>query len=126
MSAIQKVPFTGNMCHKLDPKSRVAVPAHWRVSHGCSLRLIEAKREGYNIIKCYTEESFASMVHEVKTQAQAKDFSARDIDAYLGLIIGKCCEADLNSQGKLLIPKNQREGLALSDSVHLVGRGDYF
>ena len=45
--------FTGNVTHKLDPKSRVAIPAGWRVVQEQTLVMIAAcSEEKYRIMKC--------------------------------------------------------------------------
>jgi len=126
MASATPVMFRGNVTHKLDPKSRVAVPAGWRAAQNGSLCLIDSCYDGYQIVKCYTDDSFAAMIDTVRTQALEKGIEPGEVDRYLGRIIGSCFEAEVSSQGKLLIPKQQRERLRLADSVQIVGRGDYF
>lgn len=126
MTIERKVLFSGNMTHKLDPKSRVSMPAAWRSKSSSTLKLIEALREGHQIIKCYTEDSFQSMVSEVRSKAEAAGHAHIEIEKYLGAIIGVSYEAVLSSQGKLLIPKKQRDKMQLEEQLTIVGRGDYF
>ncbi len=123
---LSTVMFTGNVTHKLDPKSRVAVPAGWRAAREGALLLIDAKKKGYSIVKCYTPSSFAHMVASVRQGAEAMGARPAEIDQYVGDIIGRSFEAEVSTQGKLLIPKQQRENLRLSDTATLVGRGEYF
>jgi len=122
----RKVLFSGNMTHRLDPKSRVSMPAAWRSKSSNTLKLIEAQREGYQIIKCYTEDSFQSMVSEVRCKAEAAGHAHIEIEKYLGAIIGVSYDTELSSQGKLLIPKKQRDKMKLLEQLTIVGRGDYF
>lgn len=122
----QKVMFTGNVTHKLDPKSRVAVPAGWRAAQQGVLRLIAASSDGYEILKCYTEEAFAEKIESIRTQAEMRGIEPGDIDRYVGIITGRSFEAEVSSQGKLLIPKGQRERLHLEDMATIVGRGAHF
>ena len=120
------VQFTGNVNHKLDPKSRVAIPANWRAAQREALVLIDACSESYNVLKCYTRQSFAEMIKAIRQRAEADGISPGDVDRYVGKITGRCFEAEVSSQGKLLIPKPQRERLKLTDTATLVGRGSYF
>lgn len=120
------VQFTGNVTHKLDPKSRVAVPAHWRAAQREALVLIDASSDAYKILKCYTRESFAEMIRSIRQRAAAEGIAPGDVDRYVGRITGCCFEAEVSSQGKLLIPKPQRERLKLTDTATIVGRGSYF
>lgn len=118
--------FTGNVTHKLDPKSRVAIPANWRDAQGTTLWMIATQNEGHPILKCYTKDSFAEMVEGIRSFAEARGFEPIKTNQYLGAIIGMSFEAEVSSQGKLLIPKAQRERLKLADNATIVGRGSYF
>lgn len=118
--------FTGNVTHKLDPKSRVAIPASWKAVQREALVLIEASNENHRVLKCYTRQSFAEMVKSIRTRAEADGISPGVVDQYVGKITGCCFETEVSSQGKLLIPKQQRERLKLTDTATIVGRGSYF
>ncbi|MBQ1961193.1 MAG: hypothetical protein II349_06695 [Akkermansia sp.] len=120
------VMFTGNVTHKLDPKSRVAVPAGWRAAQGETLIMIDASSESYRIMKCYTKEAFAEKMTTIRMQAEAQGISPGEIDLYVGKIIGCSFEAEVSTQGKLLIPKKQRERIGLVENATIVGRGAYF
>lgn len=126
MSDTTTVMFTGNVTHKLDPKSRVAIPAGWRAAQGQTLVMIDALSEGYHILKCFTRDAFAAKLHAIRQQAEAHNIPPGDIDVYIGRITGCCFEAEVSSQGKLLIPKQQREKLNLKDTATIVGRSNYF
>lgn len=126
MEEVSTVMFTGNVTHKPDAKSRVSVPADWRAAHGAVLTLIEALNEGYPVVKCYTRKAFEQKLDTIRAQAEARGAEPGDIDRYIGVITGRCFAAEVSTQGKLLIPKAQRERLHLTDSVVLVGRGRYF
>ncbi len=123
---LSTVMFTGNVMHKLDPKSRVAVPAGWRIAHDNPLILIDAKHDGYPVVKCYTRASFAEKIASIRRHAESLGAQPGEIDQYVGSIIGWSYEAEVSAQGKLLIPKQQREKLGLADAATLVGRGDFF
>ena len=118
--------FTGNVTHKLDPKSRVAIPANWRVVYGQELVMLASTYHDYNIIKCYTQESFATKLNEIRTRALADGFDMGEVDEYIGVIAGNSFAAEVNAQGKLLIPKAQRDRLQLKDTTQLVGRTSHF
>ena len=119
--------FTGNVTHKLDPKSRVAIPAGWRAAQGETLVMIAAcSDEKYRIMKCFTREAFAEKIANIREQAQARGADPGDIDNYVGRITGCCFEAEVSSQGKLLIPKAQRERIGLKEWATIVGRGAHF
>lgn len=120
------VMFTGNVTHKLDPKSRLAIPAGWRAAQDVELSLIDAMSDGYPILKCYTREAFAEKMMSIRTQSEARGIDPGDIDRYIGIITGRSIQAEVSSQGKLLIPKAQRERIKLTETATIVGRGSYF
>ncbi|MDO5469926.1 MAG: hypothetical protein Q4F38_01380 [Akkermansia sp.] len=124
-SALQ-VMFMGNFAHKLDPKYRVAVPARWRSVYGQELVMLESTYHGYNILKCFTHESFATKLNEIRERALADGYELGDVDEYIGDIAGKSFVGEVNSQGKLLIPKQQRDLLKLDEYASFVGRTAHF
>ncbi len=127
MNNASTVMFTGNVTHKLDPKSRVAIPAGWRAAQGQTLVMIAAcSEEKYRIMKCYTREAFAEKIAYIREQAQARGAAPGDIDTYVGRITGCSFEAEVSSQGKLLIPKAQRDRIGLKEQATIVGRGAHF
>lgn len=126
MSDDLTVLFTGNVTHKLDPKSRVAIPASWKAAQRDALILIEASSESHRVLKCYTRQSFAEMVKNIRAYAESEGIAPGVVDQYVGKITGCCFETEVSTQGKLLIPKSQRERLKLTDTATIVGRGSYF
>ncbi len=118
--------FTGTVTHKLDPKSRVAIPAIWRDENLSRLMFFFAEEKQYTIVKCFTLESLRKHLDKKAKAAKEQDFSEDEIEEYIESIIGNCMNADLNTQGKVVIPKQILERLDLTDSISLVGVGAYF
>ncbi len=126
MTSDTTVMFTGNVTHKLDPKSRLAIPAGYRVAQGVELTILEATSDGFPVLKCFTREAFAEKLLSIRRQGEARGFVPGEIDRYIGFIAGRCFPVEVSSQGKLLIPKAQRENLKLKETATIVGRGAYF
>ncbi len=118
--------FRTHFKHKLDPKSRVAVPASWRAAFDCTLILLDARHDGYQVVKCFTDASFDAKIDYIRRDAASMGAEPGEVDRYVGNLIGLSTEAMVSTQGKLLIPKPQRERLKLGDEAVLVGRGDHF
>lgn len=118
--------FTGHKTYKLDLKGRVAFPSHWKMEENDVFKLIYAEREGHPLIKCYPEESFENMIQNIRTRSEAEGETPLDIDEFVGIIIGTCFDAELNSQGKFPLSKDQRAQLNTQDQVLMVGRGTFF
>ncbi len=121
-----KVSFKSNKRHKLDPKGRVAVPSSWGVPVESTLVLMEAMRDEYPVIKCYTEEGFEAELDKVRRVAEEHGQTIGDIDDIVGEIAAWIEEVEVNGQNKMLIPRQYRERLKLGDMVVLAGRRGYF
>lgn len=112
--------------HKLDPKSRVSVPADWRVAAGSGeLRLLQSSSYGLAVLRVLTEEEYANMLGEVEARAEWTPAQRKQMK---GKLHSRCLRTSLNPQGKLLIPKAwcSPPDLKQQDQVVLVGRGTYF
>ncbi len=112
----------GSWTHKLDPKNRIAIPGDWRPSDDTPLLLLSSSREGLPTIKVYTQQCFLQIVEQIK----ASDFSFAAKDAYIGRMYANSVECLVNSQGKLLVPKNLAEHAKIESLVKIASRGEYF
>lgn len=118
--------FSCSEDRKVDPKSRVAVLSDWPIAHGAKLWMLQAENKKNRVLKCYTKETFESMVQEVRQVCDERGISPARKKAYIGDIIARSKPVEVNSQGKLLIPKAAKEYLHLQEYATLVGRGEYF
>ncbi|MBQ3217252.1 MAG: hypothetical protein IJB33_00080 [Akkermansia sp.] len=126
-NSASQVMFMGNYAHKLDPKNRVAVPAGWRSVYGQELVMLASSyHDKLPILKFYTQESFATKLDEIRESALAAGHEMGEVDEYIGSIAGQSFPVEVNNQGKLLIPKAQREYLGLKDQAQLIGRNKHF
>ncbi len=126
MAKSSSTQFTGNKTYKLDPKGRVSFPSNWKAEENCIFKIHQAQREGFSLLKCYTEASFEDTINTVRVKAEEDGYNLLEIDAYVGSILGNCFDAELNAQGKLQLSKEQRAQLGAEDQVLMVGRGKYF
>lgn len=117
--------FHGFQEHKMDPKYRVAIPVAWRPEEGEQLILQEASSGGVQCIRVNTMAAFEDVVDMIKNRSGRSAGEVRDALGYLYASIEK---VNVNSQGKLLIPKDWsiRANIAAESTVMLVGRGEYF
>ena len=113
--------------HKLDPKGRVSIPADWRAALGQTLVLLKAThKKRYNILKCFTKDAFDKKINEIRESAKELGATPGEIDEYVGGIICSANPAEVSVQGKILIPKSEREHLKVKDYIQFVGRGSMF
>lgn len=115
---------TGFHPYKIDPKFRVSIQASWRPEPGSSLYLMFAKDLGVPLVRVLSKASYNHKVATIngsdKTPAEKTKLLAK-----LALLVR---EANVNEQGKLLVPKDLSEmaGIAPESDVMLAGRGMNF
>ena len=107
--------FTGNYEHTLDDRGRVAIPARYRESFPGRMAMLVPLLEG--CLQVFPQPAFAKMTEE---------FAAHPLTSPEGrrlrrLIAGQAFEAELDRQGRILIPVRQREDLGLDGTVVVVG-----
>lgn len=119
--------FEGEYEHKLDKKLRVSVPASWRPKEGSSytLRLLKWEYSGFPIIKALTENAFQAAIDSIQNDPELPSGIK---NKRKGTLYTHNQPVNVNTQGKMLIPKKFAEarGLVAEASVHLLGRGNNF
>lgn len=110
--------------HKMDPKARVSIPVLWRPGYGESLFLLGSKTCEMPMIKVLTNEAYLHRVNLIKES----DCTPAEKIRKLGKLAMNSKEAQLNDQGKLLIPKElcEKVGLVADTELVLAGRGLHF
>lgn len=112
--------------HKMDPKSRVSIPADWRVAAGSGeLRLLQSSSYGLPVLRVLTQAEYVNMLQEVESRVEWTPAQKKQMK---GKLHSRCLKTSLNPQGKLLMPKAWCENPSLEQEskVVLVGRGTYF
>lgn len=88
--------------------------------------MLASTHREYNILKYYTQESFAAKLDEIRERALAEGFDMGEVDEFIGDIASHSFPTEVNQQGKLLIPKHHRDTLHLTETAQLVGRNSHF
>ena len=116
--------YTGFKPAKMDPKFRVSIQPSWRPEAGASLFLMFSKEYDMPVVKVLTQEAYNEKVDLIKNSEK----TPKEKNTILGKLAMLCREANLNDQGKLLVPKDLSEKADIgSDSdVMLAGRGIHF
>lgn len=109
----------------MDPKNRVAIPPEWRPGAGEALHLLQSESYNLPVIKVLTEAEYLRRVADVEGHPGLNQAEKRKL---LGRLAASCVEANVNPQGKMLVPKEacQAAQLQADMPVVLTGRGTYF
>jgi len=107
--------FTGEYDHKIDSQGRVAIPAKFRTAFKTGIVLAEGIE---NCIDAYTTDAWEAVVDEITSRpsTNANRMLAR-------AMFGRAFSADLDSQGRIVIPVSLREYAAISDKAVVIGVG---
>lgn len=85
--------------------------------------MLRSKYLGVDTLKIMTEEA----LDRYYDQIESMDWEPAKKNAMIGMLDSQTEELGLNSQGKLLIPKQvcEEQGFSGGDELALVGRGDH-
>lgn len=110
--------FLSQYHHSLDSKDRLTVPARFREDLGPHFYVTMGFDKNLVLL---TEESFQIMAQSLQEKSMT-DPLAR---ALRRLIFGNAFLLDVDSAGRILIPKYLREMVSITNEVVLVGQFDY-
>jgi MraZ protein len=109
------MPFRGNFEHSMDDRGRVAIPAKYRADFPNNTAVITPSPEG--CLRVFPEAAFQVMSAEVAeapaTTAEGRR-KRRQFDA-------QAFDAELDRQGRILIPARLREHAGLNGPVVVLG-----
>jgi len=114
----------GEFAHAVDSKSRVAIPYAFRKQ----MRLVDGDKvvmaRGPDCcIEVHTAEGWRTHVEEVMGGVPLYDPRARRLRRTR---LSQSREVELDSQGRILIPKNLKDVTGISDSAVIIGVGRFF
>ncbi|HET8881829.1 MAG TPA: division/cell wall cluster transcriptional repressor MraZ [Solimonas sp.] len=110
--------FSGSHHLSIDEKGRLAVPARFRqhLSERCGGQLVVTRGPNpcLEIFPAPEFERLASDIENMPDQLEAEDIKA--------IMIGFAAEAEMDKQGRILIPPNLRKAAKLEGAVVLMGQ----
>jgi MraZ protein len=110
--------FTGNYEHTLDDRGRVAIPARYRESFPGRSAVLVPLPEG--CLQVFPQPAFEDMTEEFKALPLTTE-EGRELRRH---IAGEAFEAELDRQGRIVIPVRQRQELGLDGAVVVVGTSE--
>jgi MraZ protein len=109
------MPFRGTFEYTLDDRGRVAIPAKYRDEFPNNLAVITPSKDG--CLRVYPEAAFQEM-SEANAQASATTVAGRRARRAFDAL---AFDAELDRQGRILIPARLREQASLNGAVVIVG-----
>ncbi len=98
--------------HQLDAKLRVAVPTDWRPPEGEVLRLKSDDLHTFPVVRAYFSKSYERKLEEIEHLPRFEGQPALR-DAARRYFKSHCHRVEINSQGKLTLPKSLADAAGL-------------
>ena len=116
--------FLSKYINNLDKKSRVSVPASYRLALvGQSFNGIIAYPSFRN--KCI-EACSISRLEQLSQVIQSLDPYSEERDAFETMILGEAVQLAFDGEGRVVLPKSLLEHAEISEQVYFVGKGVMF
>lgn len=109
--------FVGSYSISMDNKGRVIVPLEYREQFGDKVVCTNGPDE---CLQLYTMESFQKLADKIMALPDMKSPQIRELKRFLFANTNYC---DIDKQGRILIPKAQREYAKLKSSVKFIAMG---
>ena len=119
--------FFGSFEGRKDAKSRVAVPAAYRTalreaSSGETLSVVLYPSHTASCIEAWSPDAFAAYVREETALYELKE----DADAIRQLMSSDALRADIDGEGRIVLPAKLAAFAGLGDKVAFLSSGDHF
>ena len=102
--------------HNIDAKSRVFVPARFRLDLGLHFYVCYWEVDG--CLRAYSEEKWKELTDKLKTLTVKKVSAARKI-------VGEADPVDMDSQGRILLSEKLCRKVGITEQVQFVGMTDW-
>ena len=109
--------FMGEYRHSIDPKGRLIIPSKFREELGESFIVTKGLDQ---CLFVYTEYEWNNFTSKLKTLPLGK----KDARKFIRFFLAGALEAQLDKQGRILIPANLREYANISKEVITIGVSD--
>jgi MraZ protein len=111
--------FLGQYQHSLDEKGRLTIPAAFRDTLGEGAYI----SQGFDRNLMIMSAAYFQMVYERLNAMNLTDPATRLLRR---LVFSSAYKVEVDKAGRILLPPQSRQFLALSNEATLVGQGDYF
>lgn len=114
--------FSGKYYYTLDSKGRIIVPAPFReiIAAKYSSKLFITNAPSETCLHIYPLEEWSKLLDKVKSLPRTNEY----VKFFSRRVIAQAVEAELDKQGRLIIPLAHRQDAGISGEVVIVGLVD--
>lgn len=113
--------FIGKELYTLDEKGRVTIPKHWRLKGEKSDMWHVVPESTKKCLRLMPAERFFEFVAQAEQKLADNQVGLR---MFRNNFVGEAAEVEADKQGRIAIPKDKCDALALSGQVWMRGAGD--
>jgi len=111
--------FLGQFQHNLDEKGRLMIPARYRELLAAGAFITQ----GFDKCLMVMTDAYFAQVYDRINSMNLADPTARLLRR---LILSNAYPVEVDKVGRILVPGNLRQGIALDGEAIVAGQGDYF
>ena len=111
--------FLGQFQHNLDDKGRLMIPARYRELLAAGAFITQ----GFDKCLMVMTDAYFAQVYDRINSMNLADPTARLLRR---LILSNAYAVEVDRVGRILVPGNLRQGIALNGEAIVAGQGDYF
>jgi len=112
--------FSGKYYYTIDPKGRIIVPAPFReiISSNYSPKLYIVNAAFDKCLHIYPQEEWNRLEEKVRQLPKMQE----EVRFFMRKVIASAQEAEIDKQGRILIPAAHREDAGLNSDIVIVGQ----
>lgn len=112
--------FSGKYYYTIDPKGRIMVPAPFReiISSNYSPKLYIVNAAFDKCLHIYPQEEWNRLEEKVRQLPKMQE----EVRFFMRKVIASAQEAEIDKQGRILIPAAHREDTGLNSDIVIVGQ----
>lgn len=112
--------FSGKYYYSIDPKGRIIIPAPFReiISSNYSPKLYIVNAAFDKCLHIYPQEEWNRLEEKVRQLPKMQE----EVRFFMRRVIASAQEAEIDKQGRILIPAAHREDAGLSSDIVIVGQ----
>jgi MraZ protein len=111
--------FLGQFQHNLDEKGRLMIPARYRELLAAGAFITQ----GFDKCLMVMTDVYFKLVYDRINTMNLADPTARLLRR---LILSNAYQVEVDKVGRILVPQNLRQGIALESEAIVAGQGEYF
>jgi MraZ protein len=114
--------FLSKYINLIDKKGRVSIPANYRNILSSSNSIVIYPSLKNKCIEVWPEYKMQDMINTI----DKLELFSKERDAFQTVVFSQSCSLNLDSEGRVIVPKSMLETIQVVDKLMFVGKGNVF